>query len=105
MDGGRAVSKPILFYTVHTSWGIATVLAVTAIADDGRRLYYGLRGDHRHHCYHRECVGKFPTAEAAEAEIPAITAITRIFAQRRGAINDALAALNKEQTAALVDAY
>lgn len=75
---GTRKLKEALFYTIMKRWGYSSweVLAVTT---EKRRQFFGRYASDNSgtHVSQSDCVGRFPTQEAAEARIEAIKRVTQ----------------------------
>ena len=97
------MSKPILFYTVRTSWR-EEVIGVTSVSAADRRVYGVInphRGERRTSVELGACRGRFATPDEAQAAIPQIAEIRARYVAQRKVLNDRLSELHAAQQAEL----
>lgn len=101
------MTKPALFFTLQRAWHVGGfhIVRVTTVKRHRRTgeptHYYGTNDDGNTHCKASQCVGEFPTYEAAQAMIERVARVRAAHADNIAILQAALVQAQRDEREAV----
>lgn len=101
--------KPAIFFTLQRAWHVGGFLIVRVTTVKRHRRtgepthYYGTNDDGNTHCKASQCVGEFPTYEAAQSMIDRVARVRATHAENITVLQAALVQAERDERKAVDD--